>query len=226
MSDEYFQPREGLIEPRKVFRGVVARESDGKKFPMEVIEYEPQIRVCKFLLYGKHSQHYLAFPFMQFTRLWADSMTTLHVTFSNEPMKDGQDGLTQELAFPPLPNVWYPSCQCCLMSSPSDTFQDMMAYFWNTRYLDCETWYCFPVLDKETPMRTYPKWEKMTREDPNFILDVDWQHKVSIVEMLEECNGGKPKRSPNSGWCSHPNHGRRGFAAVRGARRTDTPPSE
>ena len=132
--------------------------------------------------------------------------------------------MKQEVAFPPLPNVWYPSCQCCLMSSPSNTFQDMMAYFWNTRYLDCETWYCFPVLDKETPMRTFPKWEKMTKEDPEFILDVDWKHKVRIIEMMEECKGGNPSRHANSGWCSHSSNGRRDFAAVRGSRQTDTPP--
>lgn len=216
---------DGIIKPREVFRGVAARESDGRKIPLEVIEFLPQSRTCKFHLYGNHTKHFLSFPFMQFTRIWADGMTTLHVSFSQEPLEEGLDALSQEIGWPPLPNVWYPSGQCCLMHSPSNTFQDMMTYFWNTEYLDCETWYSFPVLDKETPMRTYQKWEKMTKEDPSFIMDVEWKHKIRIIEMLEECSGGSPVRHPVSGWCSNPEHGRRSFAAVR-SNQIDPAPTE
>lgn len=162
---------------REVFRSKI----------MHVIEYEPQVRVCKFAIHGQKSQRYLSMPYMQFTRYLGKNGLSLHVSFTNEPIQS----IKQEVFFPPLPNVWYPSLQVCLMNCPGITFEQVMKDFWNTRYLDCEDWYAFPVLDKETPMRTYQKWERMTKENPAFILDVEWTHPCQLEAIPDFDNGGK-----------------------------------
>jgi len=155
---------------------------------MHVVEYPPQVRVCKFdHCHRQNERRHLAMPFMQFTRFLGRQGLSLHVSFTNEPL----ESLKQEVFFPPLPNVWYPSLQVCLMNCPNISFEAVMRDFWNTQYLDCEDWYGYPVLDKETPMRTYLRWERMTREDPTFILDVKWTHPCRIDAIPEFDKGGK-----------------------------------
>ena len=164
---------------------------------MHVVEYPPQIRVCKFNLHCQNSQRYLAMPFMQFTRYLGKQGLSLHVSFTNEPLRS----IRQEVYFPLLPNIWYPSLQVCLMSVTSTDFAQVVRNFWNTRYLDCEDWYCFPVIDRETPMRTHQKWERLTKEDPTFILDVKWTHSCRLDAIpqfdvggnLSEGTSGKPE---------------------------------
>jgi hypothetical protein len=168
---------------------VVERESCREIFKddrLHVVEYPPQVRICKFDLYGHHEQRWLAMPYMQFTRLYGKQGISLHVSFTNTPIET----IEQEVFFPPLPNIWYPSLQICLMSSPDGRFATVIHNFWNTRYLSCEDWYCFPVLDKETPMRTYQKWERMTQEDPSFILRVNWTHPTKICDIPKFDVGG------------------------------------
>lgn len=167
----------GLTMGREVYRSDV----------LHVVEFEPRIRMCKFHLHGQNSQRQLAMPFMQFTRYLGKQGMSLHVSFTNEPMKE----LDQDVYFPLLPNVWYPSLQCCLMHCDSTAFSDLVANFWNTRYLDCEDWYCFPVLDKETPMRSYKKWERMSLEDPKFILSVEWTHPCRLDLIPKFDQGGE-----------------------------------
>jgi len=154
---------------------------------LHVVEYPPQVRMCKFNVHGQKSARYLSMPYMQFTRYLGKQGMSLHVGFTNEPIQN----IRQEVYFPPLPNIWYPSLQCCLMHCPNSKFDTAIQNFWNTRYLDCEDWYCFPVLDKETPMRTYQKWERMTKENPAFILDVKWTHPCRIDLIPEFDRYGK-----------------------------------
>lgn len=151
-----------------------------------VVEFEPQCRTLKMSMFQKRTKRYLAFPYTQFTRYFGRSGTSLHLSFTNKPIKK----IDQTVYFPPLQNIWYPNLQCCLMHCASSEFQTMMDYFWNTEYLDCEDWYSVPVLDKETPMRTYMRWEEMTKEDPDFILGVKWKQKAKISEIPEFDMGG------------------------------------
>jgi hypothetical protein len=153
---------------------------------LHVVEYPPQLRVCKFKICGQNFKHELAMPFMQFVRYLGKYGTSLHVSFTNEPIQD----IHQEVFFPPLPNVWYPSLQVCLMTSPNNRFETVIANFWNTRYLDCEDWYSGPVLEYETPMKTYVRWERMTKEDPKFITNVSWTHPCYIADIPQFDHGG------------------------------------
>lgn len=205
---------QGIRLPRKIFRDGI-QLSNGKIAKLDVVEFEPQIRMCKFNMYGKQDRHYLAMPFMQFTRYWGRYGVSLHVSFTPLPLQSIHD----PVFFPPLPNIWYPSLQCCLQHCPSPSFQDMMAYFWNTRYLDCEDWYAYPVLDKETPMRSYKRWEQMTKEDPTFILDVEWTHPCLITEIPHTDNHlpASYKCNPEYGGTDVNRHNNdiRSFAVVR-----------
>lgn len=185
---------------------------------MHTVEYEPQVRVCKFHIHGQMFQHYLAFPYMQFTRYLGTQGLSLHVSFTKEPLKSIED----DVYFPPLPNVWYPSLQVCLMSCPGTTFELVMRNFWETRYLDCEDWYCFPVLEHETPMKSYKRWEVMTLENPAFILEHNWTHPCKLTEIpLFDVGGSKA----NGACLGNPKYGGghtnrhagpiRGFAVVK-----------
>jgi len=167
---------------------------------LHVVEYPPQIRVCKFCLCEQYFNHELAMPYMQFTRYLGKMGTSLHVSFSNEPIRY----IDQEVFFPPLPNIWYPSLQVCLMHAPNNKFEVVITNFWNTRYLDCEDWYSFPVLEYETPMKTYVRWERMTKENPNFITKVAWTHPCRIAEIPQFDIGG-PRSDGMSG---NPKYGR------------------
>jgi hypothetical protein len=191
---------------------------------LHVVEYPPQVRVCKFAMHGQNSQRYLAMPFMQFTRYAGEQGLSLHVSFTNEPLQS----IKQEVFFPPLPNVWFPSLQVCLMNCPGTGFTQVMKDFWNTRYLDCEDWYCFPVLDKETPIRTYQRWERMTKEDPTFILDVEWTHPCRLDAIPEfdlhgTLRNGRSGKSEYGGTSTNRRDGPiRGFAVVGRQRGTYT----
>lgn len=168
---------------------VVNRESCREIYrdaKMHVVEYEPQVRVCKFHLYGQATMRYLSMPYMQFTRYLGAQGMSLHVSFTNKPLQSIQD----DVYFVPLPNVWYPSGQVCLMSCPNGQFETVMKNFWNTRYLDCEDWYCFPVIEKETPMKSFQKWERMSADDPSFITKVQWTHSFRIVDIPRLDVGG------------------------------------
>ena len=154
---------------------------------MHVVEYPPQIRVCKFKVHGQRTRHHLAMPYMQFARYAGNQGTSLHVSFTNEPIKS----IKTKVYFPPLPNVWYPSLQICLMHAPNNTFEACIKNFWNTEYLDCEDWYCFPVLREEYPMKTYKGWARMTKDDPNFITEIKWTHPCRLDQIPEFDTGGK-----------------------------------
>lgn len=200
------------IEDRESCREVYRDER------LHVVEYEPQIRVCKFKIHSQHFQHYMAMPYMQFTRFLGSQGLSLHVSFTNQPIED----INQDVFFPPLPNVWWPSLQVCLMRCPGTSFNDVMRDFWNTRYLDCEDWYCFPVLEKETPMKSYKRWERMTLEDPTFILDVNWTHPACIAKVPEFDSGGVQadgkfmgKKEYGGSHTNRFNGPIRGFAVVR-----------
>lgn len=182
----YYQALDELMQQKK---RVEDRESCREVYRDErlhVVEYDPQVRVCKFAIHGQKFQHYMAMPYMQFTRFLGSQGLSLHVSFTSQPVED----INQDVFFPPLPNVWWPSLQVCLMQCPGTSFNDVMRDFWNTRYLDCEDWYCFPVLEKETPMKSYKRWERMTLEDPTFILDVNWTHPACIAKIPEFDHGG------------------------------------
>lgn len=210
-SKDRVQNRESC---RDVFRGKIANRE------MHVVEYEPQVRVCKFHLHGQNSLRYLAMPYMQFTRYVGEYGLSLHVSFTNEPLQS----ISDDVYFPPLPNVWYPSLQVCLMNCPArdGNFSGVMKYFWNTRYLDCEDWYCFPVLDHETPMRTFQKWERMTTDDPSFITKVQWTHKTKITDIPRYDHGGdlcagRSGKPEYGGTATNRNNGPiRGFAIIPG----------
>lgn len=148
---------------------------------LHVVEFPPQVRMCRFYMHGQRRQHWLAMPYMQFARFLGQQGMSLHVSFTRKPLKNIED----DVFFPPLPNIWYPSLQVCLMHCPAPDFQSVMQYFWNTNYLDCEDWYCFPVLEHETPMKTYVLWERMTKENPNFIMDVEWTNPAKILQIPE-----------------------------------------
>jgi len=153
---------------------------------LHVVEYPPQVRVCKFKLHGRHSRYLLAMPFIQFARFLGSQGTSLHISFTNEPLRS----IEHDVYFPLLPNVWYPSLQICLMNAPNNTFDACIKDFWNTEYLDCEDWYCYPVLEKETPIKTHHRWAKMTKEDPNFVLNVEWTHPCRLDKIPEFDVGG------------------------------------
>jgi len=186
---------------QEVKKRVNGRQSCREVFRSEilhVVEYSPQIRVCKFdHCHRPNERRHLAMPYMQFTRYLGKQGLSLHVSFTNKPLKD----ISQNVFFPPLPNVWYPSLQVCLMNCPNHSFDAVINDFWNTQYLDCEDWYAYPVLDKETPMRTYLRWERMTRQDPAFILNVEWTHpcrldKIPLFDLygdLSHGTSGKPE---------------------------------
>jgi len=190
---EELQSAKNHIENRQSCREVYKDEK------LHVVEYSPQIRVCKFNICEQHFKHELAMPYMQFVRYLGKWGTSLHVSFTNEPIKD----IHQEVFFPPLPNVWYPSLQVCLMHSPNNRFNTVMANFWNTRYLDCEDWYSFPVLEYETPMRSYVRWERMTKENPDFITEVNWTHPCCIANIPQFDHGG----AKTNGMSGKPNYG-------------------
>lgn len=194
---------------------------------MHCIEYKPTVRMFKFSFQHVNSIRSLAVPYMQFTRYAGHYGTSLHISFTNEPL----ESIEHDVYFPPLPNVWWPSLQVCLQHCEDAKLETMMRYFWNTRYLDCEDWYCMPVLDRDLPMRTYERWEKMSLENPNFILGVKWTDpcKISDIPKFDEggtlVNGHNHKEHSGGYTCRWPGSitnrkfgSIRNFAVVRSSR--------
>jgi len=160
---------------------------------LHVIEYAPQVRMCRFDMRSSLNRKFsmqLAMPYVQFSRYLGISGTSLHFSFTNKPIS----GIRDTVYFPPLPNIWYPSMQVCIMIAQAATMTHLIETFWNTEYLDCEDWYSGPILAKETPMKTYKQWAEKTKEDPRFILDIEWTQPACIAEIPKfDQNGSRCK---------------------------------
>jgi hypothetical protein len=170
---------------------------------LQLIEYQPQTRMIKFCLNGRHERRFMSFPYVQMGRYdhsgGGNKRVSLHVSFKNTPMKSMDD----QVYLPLLPNCWSGSLQVCIYPSQAD-FRHFIDLFFGASFTSTEQYVGWNALDKATFVdiagvhqvlgpagckdTAYKMWDRYTKADPNFSLRVNWPEVGGVKESWKNVN--------------------------------------
>lgn len=127
---------------------------------------------------GVDAKYYLAFPYMQFTIFWTERVlqktlvNKLYVTCSNAPLVDAKGA-----SVPCLPNIQndLSVCRLGLNMSSIDPCWDAISSFWQSKFVENDGG-TYPAYTRiaSAKLWNFNKWQELTRNDPNFILKIEW----------------------------------------------------
>jgi len=148
-----------------------------------VVEYPPQVRkvVANFSSYGGRRLFEMAFPHIIFGfRFSGVAVDAVQVYYRNQPIVS----LDDELHCPNLHNIYGPpKCNVCTGDLRVDVglplperVNALVQAFWGSEFssdLASHNW--VPSKELEGHPQKYSEWEERSKEDPNFILSIDWR---------------------------------------------------
>lgn len=172
---------------KKSYR-IVYANSDRRNGVNIVAETPPQMRIIYLNEYTAtggmcNRKYFLAFPYLQFII----QSEILGVSCTNKPMKLKNNKLIGYV--PPLPNISDSFIVCGIDSEfgyyhndVEKTIEEAISIFWLSGFNhDGEMYPGSSVRRKK--IGTFRTWEEKSKQNPNFILDVDWNKKRNILEL-------------------------------------------
>ena len=139
----------------------------------------------------KKNQIQLSFPYMIFVIEFKEGQYhNPHVFYSNKPLESLNDPVFE----PNLPNIEGDQCSVCLKftevfgsnMSLSDKVNRIVSYFWQSAF---NKDYCDKYLEmkhNDIRFKDIFEWEKNSQENPQFILEVNWQSAVyTLAELID-----------------------------------------
>lgn len=129
----------------------------------------------------------LAFPYVVFlVRLWRGEYDSLFVFFSKKPLSS----LDEQIFLPNLPNTDYNGHVCLGMGEPegftvSTRVQEIITHFWQSQFNnDMRERNYDRSVRCDDRVQNVARWQEESREDPSFILDVDWNPAPTILRRF------------------------------------------
>lgn len=149
-----------------------------------MVEYEPHCRMVLMNRNQNKMHYWLSFPYMQFTK----SNQKLYVTFSKAPVNNETREDWTVLYFPLLPDIRF-DCEAAIgCGAVGVTELDKLISLWWSYYMTISSQWKGCQLLSGTLMKNYKKWEQMTRNNPEFIMDVEFKEEVkpsAVCSALE-----------------------------------------
>jgi hypothetical protein len=134
------------------------------KYGIQCLEAAPHFRTAK-ITYG--GTYHIALPYVQYYKI----NDALFVSLKNTPIRDIKDN---DLYCFPGTNAW----ACLPYDTPINTnIKNLISLFWQTTF----TSYYFA--NGNLKFSSFGDWDKLTKENPNFITNHKWGYRITIDEM-------------------------------------------
>lgn len=165
------------------------------------VEQPPQLRRLLWDLRpigedDPYRERVLAFPYMVYIILfYHDSFEEMRVFYRNGPLESNKD----LLCYPNLLNVQaspgtLSNCRACMRGKPvlseqslSLQTEELINYFWTTGFnIDVEQNSFWRAQKLDPRIAAVDAWEKASREDPLFVLEIPWESTGFAVQQLME----------------------------------------
>jgi hypothetical protein len=176
---------------------IVARKTKGSR-EVVVVEFPPAVRrVIEKIDQSDERARQVAFPWTYLVvRFYNGLVDTMYVFYRNQ----AAEGLDAEVCLPNLPNVYGEKyrgdrkdyCICTGTISGMDASWDvsrklnwLVQKFWDSQFnrdLIGEHWE--PSSNLEGHPKSFADWEKRSKEDPAFILRINWRPLGQTIQQL------------------------------------------
>ncbi len=129
----------------------------------------------------------LAFPYLLYLIVFVrGEFSRLHLYYAKKPVTSLQD----EIYLPSLPNI-YEDCHVCMHGLAShgkslgDRAREAIGDFWQSEFNDAEFNYHYaPSRRLDKRIANIWHWEKESKKNPLFVLDVNWRPAGKLKDIL------------------------------------------